>query len=177
MCECICIAPVSKYSYSKQLCCYKKVSLLVMLPGLFKVFSYGGFEAVCYNRLWGVVMIWEREGFLPRQFGGEAMSMRTRVTPHGTRYLMNTQFPMNWKLEESVHLMMCFTNEVWINPMIDHLEEAMFRASFTNELSSMFCRLIIPSEKPIKVHHWCLELVLCIHQVLLWPNEIGWHVV
>jgi len=143
-----------------------------ILPSLFKVFSNGGPKVVGYNMFWGVVMVGEREGFLPWQFGGEAMSVCTGVAPHGTWCLVNTHFPVNWEFKESVHLMMCFMNEAWINAMVDDLEKAMVGTGFPYELGSTLCGLFFPSEKPIKVHHWCLELALDIHQVLLWPNEI-----
>lgn len=143
------------------------------VPSLFKVFSNGGFKVVGYNMLGGVVvMVGKREGFLPWQFGGEAMSMCTRIAPDGSWCLVKIQLPVNWELKESVHLMMCLTNEAWIKAMVDDLEKAMVETRFPYELCSTLCGLFLPSQKPIKVHHWCLELALGIHQIFLWPNEI-----
>ena len=90
-----------------------------------------------------VVMKGEREGLFPGQFGGEPISMGTRISPHGTQSLFNTHFPTNGKLKESVHLIIRFPNEERINAVVDHLEEPVARARLAYEPNGTVCGVII----------------------------------
>ena len=84
-------------------------------------------------------LIRDGTGFLPWQFGGEATSLCTIVVPHGSWCHVNAQFPMNLEFKESVNLMMSFTNEAWINAMVDHLEKSMVRTGFPYEFGNTLC--------------------------------------
>ncbi|WVY90469.1 hypothetical protein V8G54_035983 [Vigna mungo] len=113
----------------------------------------------------------EREGFFPRQFGGESVSMCTRIAPDRTWSLTNTNFSVNWELKKSIHLFIGLSNEEMINPVVEYLEEAVGGACLAYELNSNVCGLFITSEEPSKVHHWGLKLLVGVHHTLLRPNE------
>ena len=60
---------------------------------------------------------------------------------------------------------------MWIDPMVDHLEEAVVQASWPNKHGSMLCSHLITWKEPLKIHHRLSELFMSMTHFPFCPNE------
>ena len=121
------------------------------LPFLLKILAKSGGEVVLDNgNVWGTAGSMEkRERLLPRQLRSEAFGVRRGVAGDMTGGLRRSNLLGSWELEERLEVFMSEVDEAWINAMVHHLEEAVARASLSDELGGQHRRRLVAVEEAL----------------------------
>lgn len=99
------------------------------------------------------VVICKRKDFLPGKFRGISMRMSSWVRGHGTDWFKaSTEFFLNRKLKEIIHMLICFLNKIHFHSMVYNLKETIGKASWTDKCDGVLSFFTVPFEELLKIN-------------------------